>query len=320
MTDSKQNPNVPANLGWLADAPLFIDAQQVAGFYDAIVRPPGAAKQMTYNVTKGFKAGVDAKVGLEAGADTGEILKLLASWFPSIKAKVKAEGGGTAEVSKETEHEVLIEAIDTPQRQLIQLTIHYLLNCPERLYMVKDLATDSDWRNPESIAKSPRSIVFLDFPSQEQVDIAAQVQGTKICYTRLIPTAAEFEKSGVKLLYSELRGKRELPPKFEEPKTATELRAKRREYWNWFSQNFEPRQAITVIENAAPGERIRWIDYRVPLNIDGDTLHLHFCPRGNEDTGVFAYNLVKRGFKHGLRIVGTVKAEPDVNVLAVYEK
>jgi hypothetical protein len=29
------------SLAWLADAPLFIDRDQVAGFYDAVVRPAG---------------------------------------------------------------------------------------------------------------------------------------------------------------------------------------------------------------------------------------------------------------------------------------
>ncbi len=33
------------------------------------------------------------------------------------------------------------------------------------------------------------------------------------------------------------------------------------------------------------------------------------------DTGVFAYNFVPRGFNYGLRIVGTLKSGPDVNVL-----
>ena len=36
--------------------------------------------------------------------------------------------------------------------------------------------------------------------------------------------------------------------------------------------------------------------------------------------GYFAYNFIKRGFKHGLRLVGTLKSEPDMNVLAIYEK
>jgi len=314
MTDKNDNSGAPANLGWLADAPLFIDTQEVASFYDAIVRPPGAAKQLTYKVTKGFKAGVGAKLGLEAEADTGAILAKLSSWFPSLKAKISGEGKAVAEMNKDTEEEVLIESIDTPQRQLIQLAVHYLLNYPERLSIVKDIANETDWRKPQFIAQSPRSIVFLDFPSLEQA------QGAKFCPTSLIPTAAEFEKSGIKLLYQKLRGEREFPPKYEEPKLANDQREARKEYWNWFAKNFSARQAMIVVEEAAPGEKIRWIDYRVPLNSEGDTVHLHINPRGNEDTGVFAYNLVKRGFKHGLRIVGTVKSEPDVNVLAIYEK
>ena len=56
------------------------------------------------------------------------------------------------------------------------------------------------------------------------------------------------------------------------------------------------------------------------VGIEGDTLHLHVCPHGKSDTGTLAYNLIKRGFKHGLRIVGTLELEPDMNVLAIYEK
>ncbi|MCA9045229.1 MAG: hypothetical protein KDA69_12960, partial [Planctomycetaceae bacterium] len=66
--------------------------------------------------------------------------------------------------------------------------------------------------------------------------------------------------------------------------------------------------------------RIRWIDFRVPISEQGDTLHLHVVPAAKYDTGVFAYNFVKRGFKHGLRLVGTLKSEPDMNVLAIYER
>jgi hypothetical protein len=74
-----------------------------------------------------------------------------------------------------------------------------------------------------------------------------------------------------------------------------------------------------VIENViGDGGRPRWIDYRVPV---GEmTLHLHVVGHGETDTGVFAYNLVKRGWKHGLRVVGSMKSEPDLNVLAIYEK
>ena len=71
---------------------------------------------------------------------------------------------------------------------------------------------------------------------------------------------------------------------------------------------------------ASANGRISWIDYRVPLTEEGDTLHLHACPADKYNTGDFAYNLVKRGFKHGLRLVGTLKSEPDMNVLAIYER
>ena len=77
---------------------------------------------------------------------------------------------------------------------------------------------------------------------------------------------------------------------------------------------------IAVEQAALEHKRIRWIDYRVPLTDEGDTLHLHISPAGKYDTGVFAYNFIKRGFKHGLRLVGTLKSEPDMNVLAIYDK
>jgi hypothetical protein len=43
-------------------------------------------------------------------------------------------------------------------------------------------------------------------------------------------------------------------------------------------------------------------------------------PAATYDTGTFAYNFIKRGYKHGIRLVGTLKSEPDMNVLAIYEK
>lgn len=42
--------------------------------------------------------------------------------------------------------------------------------------------------------------------------------------------------------------------------------------------------------------------------------------RGEFDTGVFAYDLVMRGWKNGLRIVGSLRSKPGLNVLAIYTK
>ena len=38
------------------------------------------------------------------------------------------------------------------------------------------------------------------------------------------------------------------------------------------------------------------------------------------DTGVFAYGIIRRGERFGLRIVGSLKSQPALNVLAIYEK
>jgi hypothetical protein len=152
--------------------------------------------------------------------------------------------------------------------------------------------------------------------------------------TRLIPTAAEFVSGPIVPLYQELKTKHEAtrakgpseeaPPDYPEPKkgrSADDLRALRAGYWRWFADNFSATRAMVTVESAATEHgRISWIDYRLPLTNEGDTLHLHVCPRGKYDTGVLAYNLIKRGFKHGIRLVGTLKAEPDMNVLAIYEK
>lgn len=116
----------------------------------------------------------------------------------------------------------------------------------------------------------------------------------------------------------------EAPPRYPEfppPESKQDIQELRREYWRWLDENFNPTQAMVVVEEAAvTNGRIRWIDFRLPLSNNGDTLHLHVCPAGAFDTGVFAYNFIKRGYKHGLRLVGTRKSEPDMNVLAVYEK
>ena len=95
----------------------------------------------------------------------------------------------------------------------------------------------------------------------------------------------------------------------------------RKAYWRWYSEDYSAMRAVDVLEKAAfEHGRIHWVDYRVLLSDEGDTIHLHVNSASSYDTGTFAYNLIKRTEKHGLRVVGLVKSEPDVNVLALYEK
>ena len=163
----------------------------------------------------------------------------------------------------------------------------------------------------------------LDLPGLEQA------KERQLPTTKLIPMAAEFENGDIDPLYIELikrlgGGTSEPPKKPANTDIDEDVRNNYwREYWGWFNDKFNAQKAIEVIEEAAGGarRRIRWIAYRAPMGVeDSPPLHLHISPAGNYDTGVFAYNFIKRGYKHGVRLVGTLKSEPDMNVLAIYEK
>lgn len=297
------------SLLWLNDASLFIDKELVERFYDAVVRPPHKTGSKKINITKRNFEEIRGK--LEIGAEVAPSAGVLGSILKQfLDGKLKV--GGEIEIHKEDEKketsEVVLEQIDTPARKLIQLTIHYLLNHHERLFMVSD-PHKSDWRDPDTIAQVPRALIFLDLPGLGEVDDG----GVK---TMLLPMAAEFTNGEIVTIYQKLieglgKSSGDKPSRGD---------------WAWFAERFNEHKAIVAVEKAALGKgnrergRIRWIDFRVPTDMAGDSLHLHISPSGAYDTGVFAYNFIKRGYKHGVRIVGTLKSGPDMNVLAIYEK
>jgi hypothetical protein len=295
------------SLRWLADAPLFIDAEQVGSFYDAVVSPEAEEMSVTRSIKDSKKQA--AELGLEGGGEisVSQWLKLL---FPFLDAKLSATAKATGSVERATESESSIELrpIRTPQRQLVQLALHYIIDLPNRVRFVT-LPTDLGWTDTSFIDATPRCLLFLELSPG----------------TILIPTATELATGEVALLYRRLeRQSGERPPRYpdrEAEEDAKKLYQRRKEYWSWFSQGFFSRQAMETIEGAArAGGRIRWIDYRLPLDTEGTTVHLHVQGHETYDTGVFAYNMVKRGAEHGLRLVGTLKSGPDVNVLAVFER
>ena len=59
------------------------------------------------------------------------------------------------------------------------------------------------------------------------------------------------------------------------------------------------------------------IDYRMTCGT-GQALHRHVVAR-DSDTGVFAYDIIRRGERYGLRIMGSLKPQPSLNVLAIRE-
>jgi hypothetical protein len=295
------------SLAWLADAPLFIDRDQVSGFYDAVVRPEGRQGKTVISLER-----YEGQTTKLEGSVEGEISvsKLITTLLPflDVKAKVSA-GAGHERAGSETRGETIeLHPIETPQRQLVQLTLHYLTNLPKRMKVVTD-PTRPGWYDQEFISALPRALVFLDFPER----------------TMFVPMAAELDKGRVETIFNLLTAKGEAPPAYPERNSFAsqqESDVAWGKYWGWFRENFSARVATEAVERviaAGEGGRIQWIDYRVTLP-DQRPLHLHVCGRGQFDTGTFAYNLVKRGFNHGLRVVGTLKSEPDLNVLAIFEK
>jgi len=299
------------NLAWLADAPLFIDQAQISALYDAVVRPEH--KEGTTTVTLRNLDGFDFE-----GKAAGKIEVGLAPWltkiFPFLEGKATADigGGVIKKVSREEGSQIELHSIETPQRQLLQLALHYIANLPTRFKIVSNPGVDDDWLSSEFITALPRSIVFVDFPS----------------LTTFVPMAAEVEGGTVVTMYPELMrafaGPKDKPPTYPEPAyykdKMDELVKDRKQYWAFFSDHFSSTLAMESIEEKVKqGGRIRWIAFRIPFP-NATCLHLDLCGRGEFDTGTFAYRLVKRGYKHGVRIIGTLKSEPDMNVLAVFEK
>lgn len=320
MSKKEDSTALPERLLWLADAPLFIDSSQIERFYNAVARPSTKKGKTTVDVSKERALELAGALGVEGGISPGDFGGVLAPIMKALGVKLTAKGelkgGGQRKKAERTTIE-LIE-VEDPMRQLVQLTLHYMTNHKDRLFLPSS-PSEKPWRDAKTIAMVPRALVFLDLPGEATVP----ANGAK---TRLIPTAAEFANGKIELIYNNLHGDNEAAvPKYPEPKvdvSAAALAESRKTYWKWFADNFSATLSMVSIEKAASdaGCRIQWIDYRLPITDQGETLHLHFTPSGHYDTGVFAYNLVKRGFKHGLRLVGTVKAEPDINVLAVFEK
>lgn len=295
-------------LAWLADAPLFIDGEQVGAFYDAVVRPEGRRGKTVISLERyeGQKTSIGGSVGAEIS-----VSKLIRTLLPFLDIKLTGQATGEYERSGSNTRGETIELhpIETPQRQILQLALHYLTNLPQRVRVVQ-CPEEAGWYDEAFIRTLPRGLVFIDFPP-----------GTKF-----VPMAGEVDKGKVVTIFDQLGRKLDAPEKMPEPPDRAKCESKEKydqqwkKYWDWFDANFKARIANEVVEEViASGGRVRWIDYRVPLPNQWP-LHLGICGRGEYDTGTFAYDLIKRGFNHGIRMVGTMKSGPALNVLAIFEK
>lgn len=293
---------------WLLDAPLFVDEALVARLFDAVVRPDYEVQSRQVG-----HASEETRRRLFGGEVTGGYDLGLS--FLTGKLKVEAKGKAEHETSNK-ENESLSQTevpVDTAGRRLEEITLTYLNNHPERIVFVNTDGTARDFtgRNLtiadlEAAANAPpRMLAFVDVPT-----------GTPI-----IPMACELEQGGTKLLFESYIDAlwKDDGQKPTYPDTKTDAQA-RRAYWAALADRFSSRTAMELIEAAGKDGRLGWIDFRMPIGAQGDAMHLHAVPCGRYYTGDFAYNLVRRGNHHGIRLVGTMKAGMDLNVLAVFDR
>src|SRR5437773_3849391 len=95
-------PEMPSQLYWLTDAPLFIDADQVSRFYDAVARPQTVGEGTKIEITDETVNDLKGKLGLEASATTQTLAAALAPILAFVKPSIKVEGEG--EVSRSSTH------------------------------------------------------------------------------------------------------------------------------------------------------------------------------------------------------------------------
>lgn len=346
------------NLGWLIDIPLFIDKERVGQLYDLTIQPifyeyrstPAEKNRRELESQSGSVRG-----GVEAGVESSGMLNMIASG--QLKGWIEGEHTETDEQENAIRYEITQTPQRRLAQIAIQYFIssyqngtydtgrnyHYVENPANDAPDYREETKKGEWLD-SSCPSEPRDLVILELPGVRDIDADSECVPTK-----LVPTAAEFEDGTVVKLYQEFEERYESPPRYPEREKKWgemgtyynhiedhPLKDESREqnetigesidyardyYWKWFEEKFNGKKATTIVEEAAQkyGD-IRWIDFRLPLNKAGYTLHLHIQPREEYNTGTFAYNLIKRGYKHGLLLVGTIKSEPDMDVLAIYER
>jgi len=285
------------DLSWLADAPALIDGHQIGAFYDAVVGPAFRTVQLQISASQAEQVERSAKGSLSTG---------LFTLFPWLKLEASADVQRTRSRSRQDDQRIVLQPIESAARQLVQLALHYLVNQQDRICVV---TKGAEMPGPEDISASPRMIAFIDIPPG----------------TMLLPQATELDDGRVVTFFAPLIEKLQqdggmLPPAYPETTATTGGKAQRDAHWKWYAGHWNADKVVNVIEEAiGDGGRPRWIDYRMTFST-GEALHLHVDAHGEYDTGVFAYNLIRRGGRYGLRIVGSLKSQPAINVLAIYEK
>lgn len=301
-------------LWWLTDTPLFIDDALNRRLHDAIIAPELESEDVERKAQTEVRSLLEGSASLKA---TSKITApgILEAWFPSLNA----EAAGVA-VAKLENQSAELEAVRgrrvrTSERMLQEIAFKYLSEYADRILFVdmdagtySNLKGQVDAEQVEELLRSPpRPLVFLDLPRDSVV----------------FPTVVELEAGGFRRIYETLeREFLDVSSNIRYPSdTDPEAPDKRKIYWDALKKSFKSRKAMEHFERAVESDRIGWVDFRLLFDSgSGESAHLHIVPAGKYHGGVFGYNFIHRAHRYGARVVGTLKAGNDINVLAIYEK
>tara|TARA_R100000306_G_scaffold62465_1_gene70568 strand:+ start:4758 stop:5765 length:1008 start_codon:yes stop_codon:yes gene_type:complete len=291
-------------LWFVVDIPLFIDSQSVNKLYDALSRPEFETVSRTQGSSRQNSKHNSFQMSGKAGLELAPFLTT------SMNTKF-----GHKETNSHTESASFNqEANRSPEMQFEKVIGFYKQNYPKRIFWVGEnlsqiMDIDGKLYTWDEISKeiavaAPRPLIIFELE-----------KGSKI-----IPMAGETVDSMFKPIYKSYIAQLDNSDDFPEYKSEDDPESDR--YWKALEESFDSAKAMREVENATKsGGRLDWIDYRL-LSIEENEIlpiHLHLAPKGNYNTGTFAYQTVRRGSKFGLKIVGTLKQGRDVNVLAMYE-
>jgi hypothetical protein len=202
------------DLSWLADAPVFIDGQQIGAFYDAVVGREFKAVQLQLSADQTEQLERSAGGSVNAGSSP------LFAW---LKIDAGAEARRTKSRSRQAGQNIVLEPVESPSMQLVQLTLHYLSNQPERIRVV---TRGTEVPGDEDISASPRMLAFIDVPPG----------------TMFLPQAAELDRGRVvtflEALTEKLQRSRDSPRADYPANSATDEGMRQRDtYWKWYADH-----------------------------------------------------------------------------------
>lgn len=102
----------------------------------------------------------------------------LPSLFPWLKLDAGVDTGRVATHGHHEGSNIVLQPVESAARQLVELSLHYLVNQPGRNCVV---GRDSLLPNSEAIAASPRMIAFVDAgPGTRFLPQAAELNGGRV--------------------------------------------------------------------------------------------------------------------------------------------